>query len=283
MSVHFCVRTNLVGMAAAALALTASWACAQSGPFTAYKTVPAAQPFSSVPAESIAKSPLATDPYVFRLHHLSAGAMSAGDKEALREHWPALVNRARLFQFDLASSGWNYRQTVCPAFPNYLFLSFEHGPDPDGSSRFVAVFEKDQPEVQLIPSFAHGARPFQGSWRKGTYRVFNRMLRQVRGRQPISAAANWLVIGMCYAELSGFPVQVVTPRPIPGSMLDVLRLKAGQPQMRAFPDHSAEITFSDIARPLVTANWVLRFNPDGQITFAERNVERQPTSIALKP
>lgn len=266
------------------LMLAAGHASAQRASFPAYTTAPVSRPVPAVAAESIAKTPLKTEPYVFHLEHRDPGAMSGAAKATLRERWPELVKRAGLFQLDLNSSGWSYKQTLCPSFPGYLLLSFQHGANPSGSSRFVAVLEKDGSGVQIIPSYAHGARPFLGSWKKaGTYEVFNRMLRKQRGSTPISDAKNWLVIGMCYAELSGFPVQVLTPRPIPGSMMDVLRLKASQPQMLVSPDKSAEIMFSDIARPAVTANWVLHFNREGQITSAARNLEKQPSRIALRP
>ena len=45
---------------------------------------------------------------------------------------------------------------------------------------------------------------------------------------PLSHARNWLMIAVCYAELSGYPVQVLNYSPIPNESLDLLRLDANQ-------------------------------------------------------
>jgi hypothetical protein len=173
---------------------------------------------------------------------------------------------------------------VCPAFPDYVFLAFTHGPDDSGSSRFAALLPRDDAQVRVVSTYAHGLLPFEASWnRPGTFEVFNGMLRQERGPAPLSHAPNWLLIAVCYAELSGYPVQVLNVLPDPSPTLDLLRLGANRPQMIIGADQSADVTFSDVSRPSVTTNWSLHFDRHGQITSASRSLVRQPNVIALKP
>jgi hypothetical protein len=138
--------------------------------------------------------------------------------------------------------------------------------------------------VRIISTYAHGLLPFDASWnRPGTFEVFNGMLSQERGTTPLSHARNWLMISVCYAELSGYPVQVLNYSPIPGQSLDLLRLDANQPQMLIESDQSADVTFSDVSRPTITTNWSLHFNRRGEITSVSKSLARQSPNIALKP
>jgi hypothetical protein len=91
------------------------------------------------------------------------------------------------------------------------------------------------------------------------------------------------MIAVCYAELSGYPVQVLNYTPLPAQSLDLLRLDANQPQMLIESDQSADVTFSDVSRPTMTTNWSLHFDRHGQITSASKKLARQSSTIALKP
>jgi hypothetical protein len=138
--------------------------------------------------------------------------------------------------------------------------------------------------VRIVSNYAHGLLPFDASWnRPGTFEVFNGILRQERGTAPLSHARNWLMIAVCYAELSGYPVQVLNYSPLPDKSLDLLRLDANQPQMVIESDQSADVTFSDVSRPTITTNWSLHFDRHGEITSASKSLARQSPDIALKP
>ena len=210
--------------------------------------------------------------------------MSNADYQVVSNLSAELSKQAALANFDISSPAWHFQQIVCPAFPDYVFLSFTHGPDDSGSSHFGALLPRNDAQVRVVTTYAHGLLPFEASWnRPGTFEVFNGMLRQERGTTPISYAPNWLMISVCYAELSGYPVQVLTTVPRPEPTLDMLRLDANQPQMVIASDQSADVTFSDVSRPTITTNWTLHFDRHGQITSASRSLARQPTAIALKP
>jgi hypothetical protein len=195
-----------------------------------------------------------------------------------------LSKQAALANFDISKPAWHYQQILCPAFPDYVFLAFSHGADESGSSRFGAILPRNDSRVRILTTYAHGLRPFEASWnRPGTFEVFNGMLRDERGKTPLSFAPNWLMISVCYAELSGYPVQVLNTVPRPDLTMDLLRLDANQPQMMIAPDQGADVTFSDVSRPTVTTNWRLHFDHNGQITSASQSQVRQPSTIALKP
>jgi hypothetical protein len=240
--------------------------------------------FAGVTPVSIETTPLASSPTVIGLDHLEPTQMSNADYEVVSNLSAELSKQAALANFDISRPTWHYQQILCPAFPDYVFLAFSHGPDDSGSSRFGALLPRNDAQVRIISTYAHGLLPFDASWnRPGTFEVFNGMLRQERGTTPLSYAPNWLVIAVCYAELSGYPVQVLNVLPNPAPTLDLLRLGANRPQMIIEADQSADVTFSDVSRPEITTNWSLHFDRHGQITSANRSAVRQPNVIALKP
>lgn len=247
------------------------------------KTAP--QPLvSSVPVAPMAKSPLAGPPYVYVLEHRKAAEISREDQAVLAARTPELKKQAQYFNFDLDSEGWSYQQIICPAFPDYLFLEFSHGPEPNGSSRFAAVLERDGPFVRVAPQTTHGLRAPLPPWKRPvTYEAFNHVLRRERGLAPLSDAPNWLVIGMCFAELTGDHVQVFTAKPLPAPSMDLIRLGAQLPQMNVATNQSTVITFSDASVPALNTNWLLTFDRRGQIVSAARSSQRQPRKLALKP
>ena len=240
--------------------------------------------FPGIVPVPIGTTPLGAPPFVIGLEHLEPAQMSDADNEVVSNLSAELSRQAALANFDISNAGWHYQQVVCPAFPDYVFLAFTHGPDPNGSSRFAAMLPRDSAEVRIVSTYAHGLLPFDVSWnRPGTFEVFNGILRHERGQLPLSSAPNWLLISMCYAELSGYPVQVLNSFPTPDPTLDILRLDGNQPQMMIEPDQSADVTFSDVSRPSTTSNWSIHFDRHGQVTSAGRSLSRQASMIALKP
>jgi hypothetical protein len=240
--------------------------------------------FPGVAPVPMGTTPLAAPPTVIALDHHEPAQMSAADYEVVSNLSAELSKQAALANFDISNPAWHYQQIMCPAFPDYVFLSFTHGPDESGSSRFAAMLSRNSAEVRVVSTYAHGLLPFEASWNKpGTFEVFNGMLRQERGETPVSYAPNWLLIAVCYAELSGYPVQVLNTIPRPDLTMDMLRLDANQPQMLIAADQSAQVTFSDVSRPAVTTNWTLHFDRHGQITSAAHSLVHQPSTIALKP
>ena len=228
--------------------------------------------------------PLSGTPWVISLAHREPGQMSPPAAATVSSLRKDLQRQAELHNFNIEETGWEYRQIVCPSFPDYVLLAFRHGPDPSGSSRFVAVLSSRSREVRIVSSYAHGFYPFEPPLsRSATREVFNRMLLRERGSQPLNKAPNWLVIGLCYAELNGYSVQALAGRPQAGESLDRWRLDANGPQIRFESDNSAEITFSDLSAPQVTRNWSLRFNRRGQLVSAAMDSRRQPARIALHP
>jgi hypothetical protein len=268
----------------ASLALYSLFATAQAKPFPGYTATVTNTVFPGITPVPATATPLSTPPSVISLDHLDPSQMNAADYEVVSNLSSELSKQAALANFDISSPAWHYQQIICPAFPGYVFLSFTHGADDSGSSHFAAILPRNSAQVRVVSTYAHGLLPFEASWnRPGTFEVFNGMLREERGRSPLSEAPNWLLIAVCYAELSGYPVQALSYIPRPEPTLDLLRLNANQPQMLILPDQSADVTFSDVSRPTITTNWTLHFDRHGQITSVTRNPARQPEAIALKP
>lgn len=253
--------------------------------FPGYTATRTQENFPGIPAESIEeRTPLSGPPAILELEHRPAARMSAQDAGVVASMTTDLAQKARIAGFDIGSGGWEYEQIVCPAFPDFVFLAYRQAADNSGSSRFVAVLERNTTWVRVVPTISQGTLPLGSSWsRPGAYEIFNYMLRRERGLRPLGSAPEWLSIAMCYAELGGHHVQVFVPEPLPDSTLDMTRLGATQPQMHVDPNQSAEVTFSDAAKPAVTTDWLLRFDRHGQIFSVSRSGERQPAKIALRP
>lgn len=268
------------------LALQTVSVCAQGQQelFPGFTASASKTPFPGVTPVPIGTAPLASSPTVIALDHLEPNQMSQADYEVVSNLSAELSKQAALANFDISNPAWHYQQIMCPAFPDYVFLAFTHGPEESGSSRFVALLPRNDAQVRVVSTFAHGLLPFDASWnRPGTFEVFNGMLRQERGTTPLSHAPNWLMIAVCYAELSGYPVQVLSVIPDPGPTLDLLRLGANRPQMMLTGDQSADVTFSDVSRPNITTNWTIHFDRHGQVTSVSRSPVHQAEVIALKP
>lgn len=264
--------------------LCASAQVANQELFPGYTATPANTVFPGIKPVPMSTTPLSGLPPVIGLDHLEPAQMSSADNEVVANLSAELAKQAALANFDISQPAWHYQQIVCPAFPNYVLLAFAHGPDSEGSSRFVALLPRNSSEVRIVSTYAHGLLPFEASWnRPGTFEVFNAMLRRERGSAPLSYAPNWLVIAMGYAESTGYPVQVLNYSPHPDPTMDLLRLDANQPQMLIAADQSADVTFSDVSRPGITTNWRIHFDRHGEITSASRSLSRQPSNIALKP
>jgi hypothetical protein len=240
--------------------------------------------FPGVKPVPIGKTGLVGSPAVVSLERLDPSQMSEADYQVVSNLRAELARQASLANFDISDSGWKFQQVVCPALPDYVLLSFTHGAAENGSSRFGAALPRNNTQVRVISTYAHGLLPFQASWnRQGTFEAFNNILSEERGTLPMSHAPNWLTIALCYAELSGYSVQVLNPTPLPDTTLDTLRLDGNRPQMMIASDQSADILFSDVSHPATTTNWKLHFDRHGQMTSASRMQSKQPAKIALKP
>jgi hypothetical protein len=231
----------------------------------------------------MAPTPLTGSPYVFRLKHLSPAEMSAKDAAVVSASGAEVARAAALFSFDLERSSWSYHQISCPAFPDYVLLGYSHPSDPAGISRFVAVLSRSGRRAIILPTITRGVRLTEGWKNPSTYAVFNRILMNERGAKSLLWAPNWLVISMCYAELSGTHVQAFTSQFIPDASLDLIRLGARLPQINLAPDGSAVVTFSDASVPRRTTNWTLSYDRQGLLTSVTQDSTKQPKNLALRP
>jgi hypothetical protein len=250
-----------------------------SSPFPGIVATPADAVLPGFAPGPMGPIPFAT-PSVLGLVHLEPSEMKDVDRQLAANLHAQLVEVAGRSGFGLGNAEWTYQQIECDAFPDYIFLAWTQGAGKEGSSRFVAILPRDGSPVHIVSAYAHGLLPFAASWeRSGALDLFSSMLRKERGDTPLSYAPNWLLIGMTYAEISGYPVQVPSPLPNPQPTLDLLRLNANRPQLFVAKDQSASITFSDISQRGATANWELRFNRRGEITGASREASHPAVSV----
>lgn len=193
-----------------------------------------------------------------------------------------LVQAARFHGFDLDTPGWTYTQSVSPIIQQHLILAYVHPGAGKDRSRFVAIIpQSDKELVQVVPAYSHGLHPFRADWQdKGTYSVFNRLLKSERAPGPITNNSAWVNYASLYVTIAGgMPaIPMETDSVIATWKLAVRR--ATTPVILVAKNGSATIAFSEISDQTRTINWKLDFNKHGQVEKASRT-ELRPQTVRV--
>ena len=175
--------------------------------------------------------------------------------------------------FDVDAPGWVYSQSISPIIQKHLILAFVHAGSERERSRFVAIVPQDRRElVQVVPAFSRGLHPFRADWQdKGTYSVYNRLLRSERAPGPITTNSAWVNYAALYiAVAGGIPaIPTVSDSISAGWKLAVRR--ATTPLIMIAKNGSATIAFSEISDESRSASWKMYFNKQGQVEKATRS------------
>jgi hypothetical protein len=201
---------------------------------------------------------------------LAAEQMTPAARDLLSSRHADLVQAASFYGYDLQAAGWTYKQSLSPIVQKHLILSFTQAEPAGRASHFVAVVPADSGErVQIVPSFTHGLRLFDPGWqKKGTYAVFNRLLKSEQGTGPITEASQWINYGSLYITLLGGAPAVPTVTDSVKATWDLSMKRATTPVIIVKRNGSAEIVFSDLSEPERTIRWTLDFDKQGQLQAA---------------
>jgi hypothetical protein len=224
-----------------------------------FKPIPAKQypmPFS--PAPQGQKSANAIE---FR----SADQMSEPDRNLEADAESSIAEHAGYVGLDLNDGKWSYRQVVCPALPNHLFLRFTR----NNGARDVSVFSASIPRngegrVRIVPILLRSYSLFSPTPVNAmTISAFNR----IRDEEHPERAESWVGLGLCYAALAGANPQL--PRQdklLPGGkaypgLVAILDVQG---------DGASAIQFTDEAANPRPMEWDLIFNADGKLLKTKR-------------
>jgi hypothetical protein len=132
---------------------------------------------------------------------LSAGQMTAASRALLAGARPAIAARADFVGMQFNQGTWRYRQIVCPALPNHLFLRFMRNDGASDRSVFsVSIPRHGHGQVRVIPVLRRSYALYSPApVSKATIDAFN----QIRSEEGAGPNSSWLGTALCYAALAG--------------------------------------------------------------------------------
>ena len=190
----------------------------------------------------------------------------------------SIAKDAGLAGMEFNQGKWSYRQLVCSALPNHLFLRFMRNGGPGDVSMFSASIPRDgKGPVRIIPIRRRSYSLFSPApINKLTISAFN----HIRAEEHSNKAPGWLGTGLCYAALAGANPQVRLVPPASGAA----NFSAIAPPILELPAHGGAIVrFTDgTARPH-PLEWVLAFNGKGELLKTSRLRASEAVGKVISP
>lgn len=237
----------------------------QAGP--AMKAAPRAIPFSFG-----GETPGAAASVQFR----PSDGMTQQDRDLAAGAESAIGERARDAGLEFSQGKWDYRQIVCSALPNHLFLQYTR----DNGAGDVSVFSASIPRngggrVRIIPVLRRGYSPFSPApVNELTIAVFN----HIRAEENAGKAPGWLATGLCYAALAGGHPQVAPP-----DVTEIGKLPAAPPAILEIPaEGGAVISFTDASAARRPLFWSLSFDGSGKLLRVTQSPESESSARVVE-
>jgi hypothetical protein len=190
----------------------------------------------------------------------TAEQMTGKDRTLEADAESSVMEKAGYADLGFNEGKWSYRQLVCPALPNHMFLRFTRNNGTGDASVFSASIPRnDEGRVRIIPIERRGYSLFSPAPINAlTISAFN----HIRAEEGAERAPEWLGTALCYAALAGANPQVALlgethyPQVAQTAILHVLQ-RGG-----------AVIQFTDagaLPRPMT---WTMTFNRKGKLVKA---------------
>ena len=127
--------------------------------------------------------------------------MTPQDRDLAADGESSIGERAGFAGLEFNEGKWAYRQVVCRALPNHLFLQFTRNNGAADESLFSASIPRGgDGRVRIIPIKRRGYSLFSPAPINAlTISAFNHL----RGEEQVEQARQWLGTGLCYAALAG--------------------------------------------------------------------------------
>ncbi len=223
------------------------------------KTVPA-------PGEFGSGAPFAVDSRrtARSLQVVDANEMTSHDRDLVADAESSIQERAGFENLEFNDGAWTYKQLVCPALPNHLFLRFtRHDGERDMSMFSVAIPRNGEGRVRIVPIVRKGYSLFSPAPIGAlTIAAFNRIRREEKYETP----ADWVGTGLCYAALAGADPQAgeleswsSETGPLP---------KTIPPTLSIARDGGAVIQFADLSTGPQPREWKMTFDRKGKLLKA---------------
>jgi hypothetical protein len=190
--------------------------------------------------------------------------MTQKDRDLEADGEAAIRERAGFEGLEFNDGKWSYKQIVCPALPNHLFLEFTR----NNGDRDVSLFSASIPRVgsdgrvRIIPILRRGYSLFSPAPINAlTISAFN----HIRAEEHPDKAPDWLTTGLCYAALAGaHPVAALLAENTADQ-----KFPAAMPAVMEIPNQGgAVIRFADTAARPHPMEWTMTFDGKGKLLKA---------------
>lgn len=202
---------------------------------------------------------------VYTVEFRSADQLSNQDRLLLADAESSIAEHAGFAGLDFQQNNWNYRQIVCPSFPNHLFLQYTRNSGEGDRSVFSASIPRNGTgRVRIVPIMKRSYSLFSPAPINAlTISAFN----HIRAEEGESANADWLGNALCYAALAGSQPQILPSDTEPAPHKAIAALTA---QMEILSQtHGQElIRFDDAAARPHAMQWTMAFTRKGRLIKA---------------
>ncbi len=196
----------------------------------------------------------------------SADEMSEQDRLLEADSESSIAERAGYADIAFNEGKWSYRQLVCPALPNHLFLRFTR----NNGAGDVSVFSASIPRngagrIRIIPVERRSYSLFSPAPVNAlTLAAFNRIRAEEQADPTPNSAPGWLGTALCYAALAG-----ANPSAAPeGAASGRNYPSASAPSLQIPAQGGAIVRFTDLAAVPKPMEWTLIFNGKGRLLKA---------------
>jgi hypothetical protein len=200
---------------------------------------------------------------VFSIEFRPADQMAKSDRLLAADAESSIAEHAGLSGVDFQQGKWSYRQLVCPALPDHLFLQYTRNNGVGDVTVFSASIPRGaEGRVRIVPILRRGYSLFSPAPINAlTISAFNHIRAEERSERP----SDWLGNGLCYAALAGAHPRLAAPdaepaihKPIPAlTAIMVVHAKGGE-----------VIRFADAAATPRPMEWTMTFNDKGKLIKA---------------
>jgi hypothetical protein len=190
----------------------------------------------------------------------------------------AISEKAGFADLEFNVGKWTYRQIVCPALPNHLFLGFTRNNGVGDVSLFSASIPRGgEGRVRVIPIQRRGYSLFSPAPINAlTISAFN----HIRAEEHSDRTPDWVGTALCYAALAGAHPRMDWPAATPGRE----KYPTGSNALMEVPARGgAIIRFTDVASPRRPMKWALTFNARGRLLKATHLPESSIIPRAVPP
>lgn len=224
--------------------------------------------------ERVVPAPLEAKPFstiatprtpVYSVEFRSAEQLTQQDRLLLGDAESSIAEHAGIAGLDYSQGNWNYRQIVCPAFPNHLFLQYTRNNGTGDRTVFSASIPRNgEGRLRIVPILKRGYSLFSAAPINAlTISAFN----HIRAEEPETANSDWLGNALCYAALAGSEPQILPPDAEPAAHKPIPALSAAMEVQTQ--THGVEvIRFDDAAARPHAMEWSMTFTQQGKLIKA---------------